>query len=209
MTRTTIRRCGQCGARAVVGVARAGRLTMLQEPRSSRFRRTSSSLPAQKCGAEWIDEAAAKALDEALERVYERQAADSAGRRPGEDLERGGKPGTRGASSRSFRLGYLSKLKLDGGALAQRLSRRWPWCPRAPNADWRSWTISTTPPGHANAPPARNWKSRVARTRRLQRFRRRPFSTASSAASGGRGGDRPAGEKAGRRHGEGDPLGTG
>jgi len=101
MTRTTIRRCGQCGARAVVGVARAGRLTM--------YRNLELEVPAHvvvptcaKCGAEWIDEAAAKALDEALERVYESKLRTRLERRPGEDLERGGKPGTRGASSRSF-----------------------------------------------------------------------------------------------------------
>jgi len=54
----------------VVGVARAGRLTM--------YRNLELEVPAHvvvptcaKCGAEWIDEAAAKALDEALERVYE------------------------------------------------------------------------------------------------------------------------------------------
>ena len=156
MTRTTTRRCGQCGARAVGGVARAGRLTM--------YRNLELEVPAHvvvptcaKCGAEWIDEAAAKALDEALERVYEsklRTRLDAA-------LEK--ILSEEGSQARVERVlgvspGYLSKLKLGRRSPSAEIVWRWPWCPRAPNADWRSWTISTTPPGHANAPPARNWK---------------------------------------------------
>ena len=110
MTRTTIRRCGQCGARAVVGVARAGRLTM--------YRNLELEVPAHvvvptcaKCGAEWIDEAAAKALDEALERAYEsklRTRLDAA-------LEK--ILSEEGSQARVERVlgvspGYLSKLKL-------------------------------------------------------------------------------------------------
>jgi len=110
MTSTTKRRCGQCGARAVIGVTRAGRLTM--------YRNLELEIPAHvvvptctKCGAEWIDEAAAKALDEALERVYEsklRARLDTA-------LEK--ILSEEGSQARVERVlgvspGYLSKLKL-------------------------------------------------------------------------------------------------
>ncbi len=110
MTRTKGRLCGQCGARAVVGVARAGRLTM--------YRNLELEIPARvavptcrKCGAEWIDEAAAKALDEALEVVYEsklRIRLDTA-------LERIlSEEGNQARVERVLGVspGYLSKLKL-------------------------------------------------------------------------------------------------
>ena len=92
------------------GVARAGRLTM--------YRNLELEVPAHvvvptcaKCGAEWIDEAAAKALDEALERVYEsklRTRLDAA-------LEK--ILSEEGSQARVERVlgvspGYLSKLKL-------------------------------------------------------------------------------------------------
>ena len=70
MTSRRKRRCAECGARAVVGVARAGRLTM--------YKNLELEVPAHvvvptctSCGAEWIDDTAAKTLDEALESVYE------------------------------------------------------------------------------------------------------------------------------------------
>ena len=94
----------------MIGVTRAGRLTM--------YRNLELEVPAHvvvptctKCGAEWIDEAAAKALDEALERVYEsklRARLDTA-------LEK--ILSEEGSQARVERVlgvspGYLSKLKL-------------------------------------------------------------------------------------------------
>jgi hypothetical protein len=109
MTSRTKRQCAECGERAVVGVARAGRMTT--------YRNLELEVPAHisvptctRCGAEWIDDAAAKALDKALEGVYEsklRNRLDTA-------LER--ILSEEGSQVRVERIlgvspGYLSKLK--------------------------------------------------------------------------------------------------
>jgi NMD protein affecting ribosome stability and mRNA decay len=109
MINTPKRRCGQCGERSVVGVASRGRLTT--------FRNLELEIPAHvviptcaNCGAEWIDESAAKALDVALEGAYESKLR----KRFEVALER--TLNEEGSQARVERIlgispGYLSKLK--------------------------------------------------------------------------------------------------
>jgi len=70
MSNATKRRCGQCGERVVVKLARPGR--------TAAYRSLELAVPAsleiptcENCGAEWIDLQTARALDEALEPVYQ------------------------------------------------------------------------------------------------------------------------------------------
>jgi NMD protein affecting ribosome stability and mRNA decay len=69
MTNKTKRLCGQCGERAVVGLARAGRTTT--------YKNLDLEIPSdvtvptcENCGAEWIDETTAQVLDNTLEGAY-------------------------------------------------------------------------------------------------------------------------------------------
>jgi DNA-binding transcriptional regulator YiaG/ribosomal protein L40E len=110
MTHTTTKRlCGQCGARAVLGRAQAGRTAI--------YKNLTLKIPAHvvvptcgRCGAEWIDEPTARTLDDALEGAYQdalRERLDAALKIIS---------GQEGNQSRVERLlgvspGYLSKLK--------------------------------------------------------------------------------------------------
>ena len=110
MTNTMKRLCGQCGERAVIGLARAGRTTA--------YKNMELEIPAHvavptcvKCGAVWIDEPAAQALDDALEGVYQkglRERLDTALK----TILHEEKNQTRVERLLGISPGYLSKLKL-------------------------------------------------------------------------------------------------
>ena len=70
MTMKAARRCHECGTGKVVPVAKAGR--------QERYRTLMLEIPAyveiptcDNCGAEWMDPATARAIDEALKSVYQ------------------------------------------------------------------------------------------------------------------------------------------
>jgi len=104
------KRCAQCGAREVTKVAKAGR--------TAPYRNTELSVPASleiptcgNCGAEWIDAATARALDDGLEASYQervRQRLDEAL----EIVLKAAGSQTRVERALGVSPGYLSKLKL-------------------------------------------------------------------------------------------------
>jgi hypothetical protein len=107
---TTKRLCGQCGERAVVGIARVGRTTI--------YKNLQLEIPAhvvvptcEKCRAEWIDERTAKALDDALEGVYQDKLRERLDAALKIILNEEGSQ-TRVEQLLGVSPGYLSKLKL-------------------------------------------------------------------------------------------------
>jgi len=61
--------------------------------------------------------------------------------------------------------GYLSKLKLGRRSPSAEIVSALALVSASPKRRLAELDNFYNPPGHANAPPARNWKSRVARTR--------------------------------------------
>ena len=106
----TKRLCGQCGERAVVGIARAGRTTT--------FKNLELEIPAhvvvptcEKCQAEWIDERTATALDDAFGVAYQDKLRERLDTALKIILNEEGSQ-TRVEQLLGVSPGYLSKLKL-------------------------------------------------------------------------------------------------
>jgi len=110
MSNKSKRLCGECEERAVVGLARAGRVMA--------YKNMELEVPAdvvvptcESCGAMWIDEAAATALDGALEGAYQKKLKERLDAALGSILVEG-ESQTRVERALGVSPGYLSKLKL-------------------------------------------------------------------------------------------------
>jgi NMD protein affecting ribosome stability and mRNA decay len=111
MTDEKMRKCHECGARAVRKLAKPGRMT--------KYRSMELEIPATleiptcgECGTEWFDGATDEALEEALERGYQRRLKD----RLQTDLDTIFKKGISQAYLErvlGVSTGYISKLKRE------------------------------------------------------------------------------------------------
>jgi hypothetical protein len=109
MSNATKRRCAQCGERAVAKVKRTGRVRT--------YKNVDLEVPGdveiptcENCGAEWIDGTTAKALDTAMETIYEETQRERLEEALGKILEHESNQ-TRIERALSVSPGYLSKLK--------------------------------------------------------------------------------------------------
>ena len=72
MKTEVLRKCKECGKGKIRPTARAGRSMPYRNMKALEIPADFLIPTCDKCGAEWIDESTAEALDEALEKAYRR-----------------------------------------------------------------------------------------------------------------------------------------